>query len=352
MRFSVVIAAYNAAATLGEAIGSVLAQTRQDFEVIVIDDGSSDSTAAIAASFADQRVRVYSQENAGPSAARNRGIALAVGEYVSTLDSDDLWLPDYLAEMGRALEENPQAGFAYTDAWVLHEASGRFRQATVAMSEGHPPAPTLPREQFIAELLQRNFVHNSVTMRRTVLEQVGGYDTSLSAAGVSRGEDYELWLRIAISGFDPVRVASPLAIWRDRPGSLTEQPAMAAAASAVYRTVLERHPSSPQVRALAEARLKEVLESADRRERRDMRILLRHALGVATRGLRTRYLPSRLRLRSTPPPRVAEAFPGLGLGRRVSAASPPPKSDLQTPLADAELLPGAEAEPPRTEPNG
>jgi len=348
--FSVVIPAYNAADTLGEAIDSVLAQTRQDFEIIVSDDGSSDNTAEVAAGFADQRVRVYRQGNAGPSAARNLGIAHAEGEFVSTLDSDDLWLPDYLVEMGRALEENPQAGFAYTDAWILHEASGRFRQATVAIAEQHPPAPTLPREQFITELLQRNFLHNSVTMRRAVLEQIGGYDPRLS-----HGEDYELWLRIAISGFAPVRVAGPLAIWRDRPGSLTEdQAAMAAAPSAIYRAVLERHPSSPQVRALAEARLKEVLESAERRERPAMRILLsiRHVLGVATRGLRTRYLPSRLRLLSVPPPRVAEAFPGLGLGRRVSAASSPPKSDRQTPLAGAELLPGAETEPSRTRPNG
>jgi GT2 family glycosyltransferase len=339
--FSVVIAAYNAADTLGEAIDSVLAQTRQDFEVIVVDDGSRDRTAAIAAGYEDPRVRVYSQENAGPSAARNRGIAQATGEYVCTLDSDDLWLPDYLAEMGGALEENPQAGFAYTDAWMLDEASGRFLQVTVAMSEGHSPAPTLPREQFIAELLQRNFMHNSVTVRRAVLEQVGGYDARLS-----HGEDYELWLRMAISGFAPVRVAGQLAIWRERPGSLTkDQAAMAAAPGAVYRKVLDHHPASPQVRALAEARLKEVQESADRRERLDMRILLsiRHVLGRATRGLRRHYLLSRSRLLSAPPARVAEAFPGLGLGSGASstgtAAEPslgesPPAGPLQAERRD------------------
>jgi glycosyltransferase involved in cell wall biosynthesis len=124
--FSVVIPAYNTADTLGEAIDSVLAQTRQDFEIIVVDDGSSDDTAAVAEGFGDRRIRVYRQENAGPSAARNRGIAEALGEYVSSLDSDDLWLPDYLAEMGRALEENPRADFAYTHAWIL-DAAGRFR---------------------------------------------------------------------------------------------------------------------------------------------------------------------------------------------------------------------------------
>jgi O-antigen/teichoic acid export membrane protein/glycosyltransferase involved in cell wall biosynthesis len=348
MTFSVVIAAYNAAATLGEAIDSVFAQTRQDFEVIVIDDGSSDGTAAVAAGFAvDERVRVYRQENAGPSAARNRGIAHAVGEYVSTLDSDDLWLPDYLAEMGRALEENPQAGWAYTEAWVLDEPSGLFRQAPSGVSQRHPPAPTLPREQFIAELLQRNFVHNSVTVRRAVLKQVGGYDPSLS-----HGEDYELWLRIAISGFEVVRVPGPLAIWRDRPGSLShDHAALAAGLSAVYRTVLERHPASPRVRALAEARLEELRTSADRRARRDVRILLsiRGVLGAATRGLRERYLPSRVRLRSTPPQRVAEAFPGLGLGA-VSPASPPRPSGPEAPRPEAELPGGAAAKPSEADP--
>jgi len=345
MKFSVVIPAYNAADTLGEAVDSVLAQTRQDFEVIVIDDGSSDSTAAVAASFADQRVRVYRQENAGPSAARNRGIAQAVGEYVSSLDSDDLWLPDYLAEMGRALEENPQADFAYTHAWILDYASGRFR-AVPTGAWHRPSTPMLPRDQFIAELLQECFV-NAPTIRRTVLEQVGGYDESMS-----HGEDWELWLRLANSGFEAVRVAGPLTIYRNRPGSHSaDWAAMAVAPAAVYRTVLERHHASPQVRALADARLKAIY----RRARPEMRILLRirGAVGAATRGLRVRYLPSnRWHLRSTPPPRVAEAFPGLGLGRAVPSVSSPPKGGSQTRREETELRPGEDAEPLRAEPRG
>ena len=108
--FSVVIAAYEAASTVGGAIQSVLAQTRQDFEVIVVDDGSRDDTAAVAAAIAakDQRVSVRSQPNGGPSAARNSGIAAGKAELVSMLDSDDLWLPEYLEKMGAALEADPQ----------------------------------------------------------------------------------------------------------------------------------------------------------------------------------------------------------------------------------------------------
>ena len=344
--FSVVIPAYNAEDTLGEAISSVLAQTRKDFEVIVIDDGSSDNTAALPAGFADQRVRVYSQANGGPSAARNRGIAQAVGEYVSSLDSDDLWLPDYLAEMGRALEESPQADFAYTHAWIL-DASGHFR--TVPTGAWHrPPTPMLPQDQFIAELLQECFV-NAPTIRRTALERVGGYDES-----ISHGEDWELWLRLANAGFRAVRVAGPLTIYRNRLGShSTDRAAMAVAPAVVYSAVLERHHASPQVRALAEARLKVM----DRRTRPGMRILLsiRGAVGTATRGLRVRYLPSnRWHLRSTPPPRVAEAFPNLDGGRAASLESPPlpPRGGSQTRGDKAETLSGEDAESLRAERRG
>jgi GT2 family glycosyltransferase len=342
--FSVVIAAYNAADTLGETIGSVLAQTRQDFEIIVVDDGSSDDTAAIAEGFADQRVRVFRQENAGPSAARNRGIAEAVGEYVGLLDSDDLWLPDYLAEMGRALEQNPRADFAYTHSWIL-DASGCFR--SVPTGAWHRPAtPMLPRDQFVAELLQECFVSDP-TIRRTALEQVGGYDESLS-----HGEDWELWLRLANSGFEAVRVEGPLSIYRDRPGSQsTDRAAMAAAPAAVYRTVLERHRASPQIRVLAESRL----SALDRRARPVMRFLwgIRGAVGTVTRGLRVRYLPSnRWHLRSTPPAGVAQAFPSLGLGRAAPPVGSPPVGGSHALGEQAEMLPGDGAESPQAKPRG
>jgi PST family polysaccharide transporter len=343
--FSVVIAAYEAGTTLGDAIGSILGQTRQDFEVIVVDDGSNDDSAAVAARFAaeDERVKLHRQDNEGPSAARNRGIGLARGEYVSMLDSDDLWLPDYLAEMGQALERDAEAGLAYTDAWILQESTGRFLKATTATLRGHPSAPTLPHDKLVAELLQRNFVFNSVTVRRAVLEQVGGYDRRLSHA-----EDYELWLRIAISGFGVVRVPGPLAIWRDREDSLSEdQPAMLDGLRSVYTAVLERHPASPQVRVLAEARLNEMGQAEDRLRGRRVRAYLkvRRALADATRETRFRW-----RQRPTPPPSVVRAFPGLGLGRAAALESSATARELQTsrppseaPLADAV---GADVGPP------
>ncbi len=310
MTFSVVIAAYEAARTVGGAIESVLAQTRGDFEVVVVDDGSRDQTATVVEAIAarDPRVKLHRQPNGGPSAARNRGIAESTGELLSMLDSDDLWLPNYLAEMGEALEADPEAGFAYTEAWELEEASGRFLKGT-AMARQQPPAATLPHEQFVIELMKRNFVYNAVTVRRSVLERVGVYDASMT-----HGEDYELWLRIANSGFTAVRVPGPLAIKRDSVISLsTDDRAMAAGVHKVYEAVLERHPASPAVKAFARERLAGLQELELDRSQGHGRLLagVRGVLAAATRRARIR-----LSQRATPPPGVAEAFPGLGRGNR------------------------------------
>src|SRR4051794_19536973 len=96
--------AYNTGDFVGMAIGSVLRQTCGDFELIVVDDGSTDDTAERVRRCADARVRLIQQTNRGPAAARNTAIRAACGAYVSMLDSDDLWLPSYLESMGRAFE--------------------------------------------------------------------------------------------------------------------------------------------------------------------------------------------------------------------------------------------------------
>ena len=102
--FSVIIPVYNRAAALGRAIESVLAQTCQDFEIVVVDDGSRDDPAATVARFADPRIRLFRQENAGGGAARNRAMDEARGRFVAPLDSDDVFLPHHLAAMRTLLE--------------------------------------------------------------------------------------------------------------------------------------------------------------------------------------------------------------------------------------------------------
>ena len=229
----------------------MLQQTEQDFEVVVVDDGSTDDTSEYARSFAtDPRVRVISQPNRGPSAARNAAFAAARGSYVSMLDADDLWLPEYLEVMGGALDATPDAPFAFTDAWVLDDETGRVRR-TPAMFYQRPPRTLPDAREFFLLLLERNFVYTSVTVRRSVLDEVGGFDEDLST-----GEDWDLWLRIARRGVSPVRPPGLLAIHRNHPSSLVNDTRlMTRNICEVYRRLAEDPAADEEVRALARRQL-------------------------------------------------------------------------------------------------
>ena len=247
-RFTVVMPAHNTGPLVAHAIRSVLRQTCEDFELIVVDDGSTDETAANARAFtADPRIRLIEQANRGPSAARNAGIALAHGEYISMLDSDDMWLPRYLEVMAAALNSDPTAGLAYTDAWVLNEQTGRIRRTTMMHYQRPPADPPADTERFLHLLLDRNFVYTSVTVRRSVLDAVGGFNERLWT-----GEDWELWLRIVAAGYRAVRPADVLAIHRLRPGSLSaDLPRMIEGVCQVYRIVEHEWDTTDSVRELA-----------------------------------------------------------------------------------------------------
>jgi glycosyltransferase involved in cell wall biosynthesis len=246
--FSVVMPAYNAAPTIGAAIESVLAQTRSDFELIVVDDGSTDDTAACVGPYLrDQRVTFIRQPNAGQASARNAALAAASGVYVSLLDSDDLWLPQYLDLMCRRLEVDPLAAVAYTDAWVLDDEIRRVARATVK-TPWHPPAVPTDPERFLRALLEfGNFIFVGATIRRDVFAEVGAF-----RAGVEPSEDYELWLRLAANGYRFVRVDFPLAIYRRRPGQMSaDRPRLERAADEVFRIVAEEYDVPDDIRELA-----------------------------------------------------------------------------------------------------
>ena len=259
-RFSVVMAAHDAAATIEAAVRSVLLQTVGEFELLVADDGSADDTSARARRLGDPRVRVLERERAGgPSAARNAAIAVARGDLVSVIDSDDLWLPRYLEAMGEALDANASAGFAYTDAWVLDDETRRIRRAT-AMAYQRPPAvpPADPRAFARLLVARENFVFSHVTMRRSVLQEVGGYDERLGW-----GEDFELWLRILEAGYPAVRVAGPLAIYRRHRRSRTSRLAQAYdGICKTYDVILSEHDLDAETRELARVRRKSWLARA------------------------------------------------------------------------------------------
>jgi glycosyltransferase involved in cell wall biosynthesis len=189
---SVVIPCYNQAHYLPEAIDSVLAQTYRPLELIVVDDGATDSTFEVAAAY--REVRCVRQRNQGLSAARNAGLAASGGEYVVSLDADDRLLPHALETGATALDDSPHAGFAV----------GRHRRIDAA---GSPlPSRQRPRvaDDHYVSLVSRCWIAMPATVmfRRSMLEVVGAFDTRLGCA-----EDYELYLpaRVSFSCRGPLR---------------------------------------------------------------------------------------------------------------------------------------------------
>lgn len=300
-RFSVVMAAFNARRTVRAAIESVLAQTISDLELIVVDDGSTDGTADAVARVDDPRVRYVAQPNRGPAAARNTGIAQARGEYVVFLDSDDLFLPSYLERSEAALRATPGAGFAYGDAYVFDDLTGKVRRRS-AMARNRPPdPPPADREAFLLELLGRNFIYVAVTVPREVLARLGGFDESLKGP-----EDYELWLRILLHGYRAAWIPGRPALYRKHGSQLSNNlVTMTRNLVAVYDGISPEDLPSAAHRARLEQRRLET--------RRQLRFYLRFSRLVPLLGV----LGSIKRAGLTeawydgPPAEIAAAFPDL-----------------------------------------
>jgi glycosyltransferase involved in cell wall biosynthesis len=306
--FSVLVPAFNAERTIGSAVGSVLAQTREDFEVIVVDDGSSDRTSEHALAFGDPRVTVHRQHNAGLGGALNACLSLARGGYLCRLDADDLYLPTYLEEMERTLESAPDAGFAYTDAWLLDERTRRIARFTAMASQRPPVPPPASAAQFLAELLERNFVFVATTMRRSALEHVGPFNASLM-----HSHDYEMWLRFAALGYRAVRTPNLLAVYRRSETSISSNVLdIATDAREIYRRIAEDEAVPAPGRRQARRRYVDSaasLAAAGRiAQRRPWVSRLRRPLGRWYARARSRDA-----WYSTPPPEVAGAIPDLGL---------------------------------------
>ncbi len=194
---SVVIPAHDAAGSLGRALSSVLAQTKPPEEIIVVDDGSKDATAAVAGSFGP-RVRVLSRTCGGPSAARNAGIDAATGRFVAFLDADDEWHPDKLAAQLEVLGRRPEAVLVATD-WS--------RELTDDV-----PGSTDESDWTTRDLMVLNrFQTSTVLLERGVALSAGGFDPAADGA-----EDWDLWLRASRHGA-VVKIDRPLVAYTDRP---------------------------------------------------------------------------------------------------------------------------------------
>jgi glycosyltransferase involved in cell wall biosynthesis len=136
-KVSVVIPAYNAMTYLPETVASVLQQTFSDFELIIVNDGSSDNVMAWASGLEDPRAKLISQENGGVSKARNTGIAQAQGQYIAFLDADDLWEPTKLKKQVHCLETNPSVGLVYTWTAVINQLGQPTRNVWTPNIEGN-----------------------------------------------------------------------------------------------------------------------------------------------------------------------------------------------------------------------
>jgi glycosyltransferase involved in cell wall biosynthesis len=212
---SVVIPTYNSATLLCEAVESVLEQTYQDFEIIVVDDGSTDNTRQMAEVFRGPKVKYIFQPNQGPPVARNTGIRASSGRLVAFLDADDIWLPFKLELQVKALENSPQAGLAYCDMFLYDMDQQAVIGAPFLQRCPRPP----PRGEVFAELSHRFFGHPSTTIiRREVFDRVGFFDESLRYC-----DDYDMLFRIA-SRFEFELVSAPLVAYRFHKGQLSGNP--------------------------------------------------------------------------------------------------------------------------------
>lgn len=192
---SVVIPAYNSAATIERAVRSVLTQDYGSIEVIVIDDGSADRTAEIAEAISDNRLRVIRQSNAGPAAARNRGIRETRGEFIAFLDADDEWTPTHLSTCVQSLSpEKVGAAYTFIDHRLQHgkEIYGdRWEQNRLFERVFWPSA---------------RMVTSAVVLRRRAIDVIGNFDEALRSR-----EDMDLFIRVA-EKFDIVEIPEPLVV--------------------------------------------------------------------------------------------------------------------------------------------
>lgn len=204
---SVIIPAYNSEKAIGETIKSVLQQTFSDFELIIINDGSTDATLEIVTSIKDPRIKVFSYPNAGLAVSRNRGFSLSCGEFIAFLDADDLWTADKLEAQLKALQENPEAGVAYSWMDCIDE-SGKFFRTGFHITENG---------DIYAKLFLVPFVTtgSNPLIRRQALTEVGGFDESLAAS-----QDHDMYLRLA-ARYNFVAVPRTQLLYRLSPNSMS-----------------------------------------------------------------------------------------------------------------------------------
>lgn len=213
--FSVAVSLYNKEKHVKSTIKSVLAQTFQDFEVVIVNDGSTDASKSVVASFSDSRINYFEQENKGVSAARNEATIRAKGDYIALLDADDLWEPTYLETIYQLIK-------SYPDQQIF---------ASAVMVE--TPSSTIPSvysiknlqddEAYLVDYFESSSINTLLTSSSTVIhhsvfEKIGSYNTSIKS-----GEDTDLWIRIGLH-YKVVFINTALVTYRYQIDSLSNHP--------------------------------------------------------------------------------------------------------------------------------
>jgi glycosyltransferase involved in cell wall biosynthesis len=291
-RVTVLVAVKDGLPWLRGAVESVLAQTYVDFELLLVDDASTDGSAEAATAFGDPRIRVLRNErNLGQVPSLNRGLAEARGEYVARLDADDVSLPDRLEQQVRVLDADPSVALVGT--WLdVVDADGRLW--------GKLRGSVRDRAELVAAILVDRYPwgHPSLMFRRDVVVGLGGYDASLAPA-----EDKDLYRRLALAGHSARSIDAPLVLYRRHEGQLSHEQA----------EVQRRNDWTSQERFIAELvgeerapRLRVLLASGADRGRAESELLdalldgAERRLGVAghERGRLERLLARRLARRA------------------------------------------------------
>lgn len=232
MNVSVIIPAYNDVSTIRQTLDSLLAQTFTDWEAVVVDDGSTDETAALVAQYThqDNRFTLVQQTNLGGSAARNTGLNQARFDWVLFLDADDWLLPHHLEKLTAVLQNNPSLDGAHC-GWTRVSPTGELGHDTFA-----PPHEDL-FEQFAQTCA---FQPHTCLIRRSLVEAVGGWDATYRSC-----QDWDLWQRITRKGAKLAAVREVLARYRTRPGSVSLRPEQLLIDG--LRVITQGHTSDPRI---------------------------------------------------------------------------------------------------------
>lgn len=198
--FSVVIPLYNKEKSIANTIQSVLEQTFQDFEIVVVNDGSTDRSAEIVEGINDSRIRLIHQENQGVSAARNKGIEAAEYDWIAFLDGDDLWEKEHLEEVSEMIKLFPNEK-VFTTSFKYSDGRKMFK---------HPRESKIFKiENYFKEALKESLMWTSVvTVHKSCFDKVGGFNPKLS-----RGEDLDVWARLARE-YDVVKSSEVTAVYQ------------------------------------------------------------------------------------------------------------------------------------------